>query len=199
LIFFEALNVCIVYHYYVFETVSIFADQPLRWFHILNWILHTVAFDIALAVTVLYWALLASPSKTESAVSINNHALNFVVMFLDLFIINIPERFLHSVHSFTYAIIYTVFLLILHGSGAESSVYSVTDWADNPGLAAGLCVGAAFATILIRCVAYGLYKLREFIASKTMSANSVADDVIQTITIKSTSDVGNDNLAYETN
>jgi len=161
----------------------IFAEHPLRWFHILNWILHTVAFDIALAVTIVYWAFLAS---SKSVLTINKHALNVVVMFLDLFIINIPERFLHSVHSFTDAIIYTVFLLILHGSGAESKVYSVTDWADNPGLAAGLCVGAAFAAILIRCVAYGLYKLREYIASKTMSANSVANVITQTGTLATT-------------
>jgi len=62
----------------------------------------------------------------------------------------------------------------------------VTDWADNPGLAAGLCVGAAFAAILIRCVAYGLYKLREYIASKTMSANSVANVITQTGTLATT-------------
>ena len=179
-------------------TSGIFADQPLRWFHILNWILHTVAFDIALAVTVIYWVFPGKPAM-ESAFSINSHALNFVFMFLDLFIINIPERLLHSVHSFNYTIVYTVFLLILHGSGAESKVYPVTDWARNPGLAAGLCVGAAFATILIRCVAYGLYKLREFIASKTMSTSSVADVVTQTGTFKATSDLGKDNLAYESN
>jgi len=181
----------------ILKISCIFTDQPLRWFHVLNWILHTVAFDIALVVTILYWALRQSPA-TESALSINNHALNFFIMILDLFIINIPERLLHSVHSFTYALAYINYLLILHRSGGTSNAYQLTDWSGNPGLTAGLFVGAVFATVLSRCVAYGLYKLREFIASKTMSISSVADDVTQTGTFKATPDLGKSNLAYET-
>jgi len=120
-------------------------------------------------------------------------------MFLDLFIISIPERLLHSVHSIVYALAYISYLLILHRSGVKSSVYPVTYWADNLRQTTELCVDAAIATVLSRCVAYSLYKLREFIASKTMSTSSVFDDVTHTCTFKATWDHGKDNLSYETN
>jgi len=145
-------------------------EQRLRWFHILNWILHTVAFDIALLVTILFWALLSTPF-TADAVTINNHTLNCIVMVFDLFVSNIPERLLHVVHSFTFTIVYATFLVILHASGINSSVYPVTNWSTNPWLAAGICIGAAAATVFLRCIAFGLFKLRVLVASKTVNTD----------------------------
>jgi len=154
-------------HTYFICLMLFIPEQRLRWFHILNWLLHTVAFDIALLVTILYWALLSGSSRKENAFSINNHALNCIVMVFDLFVSNIPERLLHVVHSFTFAIVYITFLVLLHASGINSSVYPVTNWSTNPWLAAGMCIGAAFSTLVLRCLAFFLFKLRVYTAKKT--------------------------------
>lgn len=151
-----------------------FAGHSLRWFHKLNWILHTVAFDIALLVTILYWTLLSNHWE-KTAVIVNNHALNSVSMILDLFVNNVPERLLHVIYSFMFAIMYITFVLILHVSGVNSSVYPVLNWSTSPGRAAVLCVGAVLSIALMRSVAFGLFKLRKFVAGKTVNVTNVTD------------------------
>jgi len=133
--------------------------------------LHSVAFDIALLVTITFWTLIPRPSTPAPddplSLAINNHALTTGVMLVDLFVNNIPERLLHVVHSFAFVIIYTTYSVILHVSGTASNVYAVINWSNSPGLAAGISIGAAFATIFLRCIAFGLFKLRSCIAAKT--------------------------------
>ena len=124
-------------------------------------------------ITVAFYTLLR-PNFT--ALSINTHAINLVIMILDLSISHIPIRLLHFYHVSFAGIVYTVFSLILHGTGYESSIYpNVLDWTNSSGFSIGMC----FIIILViapvvQLIAYGLYQLRSFIGRKTCGSNHIA-------------------------
>ena len=134
------------------------------------WIFHEVAFGMALIITVAFWALL-SPSL--SPLSINAHAINLVIMFLDLSMSNIPIRLLHFYHVSLAGVTYTIFTLILHGAGYESAVYPNLDWVGSPVAAAVLAIILIFiAAPIAHFICFGLYHLRLFIARKILGENA---------------------------
>uniref|UniRef100_H2ZLY3 Uncharacterized protein n=1 Tax=Ciona savignyi TaxID=51511 RepID=H2ZLY3_CIOSA len=151
------------------DIISI-SDVPLQWFHKFLWILQIVATDASLIITILYWALL---TPNFSVFSINNHAINFVIMFIDFFIVAIPTRLLHFIYVSLFALVYIVFSLILHGSGYESAIYPVLNWSTNPGISAGISVGAV---IVAPPIVHGLYwcvfQLRTFLGKKANPSQS---------------------------
>lgn len=140
-------------------------NETLRWFHKASWILQTVALDISICITAVYYALLVGP-QSASAVSINTHAISLLSLLIDFFIVDVPVRLLHVVHSLSFGLIYTLFLLVLHGTGLDSRVYKFTDWQNRPGLAAGLCLGLTFVSTVVHSMVFGLYQLRLCLARR---------------------------------
>nr|XP_002129493.2 protein rolling stone [Ciona intestinalis] len=153
---------------------------PLRWFHMLIWQLQLVAMGLSFIVTVLYWTLF---NPKFSVYDYNSHAINFVIMMLDFIIIAIPTRLLHFVYMALLSAIYCIFTAILHGAGYTSHVYSFLNWATNPGLSAGICIGITFvATPLVQTLFWCVYLLRNYLGDKVnpTTSNMTSQHVIMT-------------------
>ena len=126
------------------------------------WILHEVSFAWALFITIAYWALL---DANTGPFSINRHAINLVIMIIDLFLCDIPFRIWHFYHGSFGAAVYTVFSLILHGAGYTSAIYSVLNWASRIGFTIGLVLLTILVFIPItHLIGFGFYHLRWYIA-----------------------------------
>ena len=83
-----------------------------------------------------------------------------------------PDRFFHFVYTVLYGILYLVFILILHFTGFNSQVYSVLDFENSPGTAAGWSVLAVLVIpFVFHTILFGLYHLRAFIAGKTLGSD----------------------------
>jgi len=151
-----------------FNKKFIFISE-LRWFHKFVWIFHEVAFSFALYITVAFWSFL---DRNTSALSVNVHAMNLVIMVLDLFISNIPIRILHFYHASLGGVVYTIFSLILHWAGYTSDrpIYPILDWSGRTGLAIGLAlITIIIALPIAHLIGFGLYNLRCYIAQQCLS------------------------------
>uniref|UniRef100_F7AIF7 Protein rolling stone n=2 Tax=Ciona intestinalis TaxID=7719 RepID=F7AIF7_CIOIN len=146
----------------------------------LIWQLQLVAMGLSFIVTVLYWTLF---NPKFSVYDYNSHAINFVIMMLDFIIIAIPTRLLHFVYMALLSAIYCIFTAILHGAGYTSHVYSFLNWATNPGLSAGICIGITFvATPLVQTLFWCVYLLRNYLGDKVnpTTSNMTSQHVIMT-------------------
>ena len=152
-------------------------NPNLRWFHKIVWILQSVSVNGAIIIGISYWSLLSNGEETAS--SINSHAINIVIMIIDLFLNDIPVRLLHFYHSSLYTFVYSVFSLIVHASGYTSAIYPVLDWQNNVGMAIGLCLGITFiaSPVVHALVFFTFYQLRLFIAQQTVLSTVVAPAV----------------------
>ncbi|XP_076813642.1 protein rolling stone-like [Clavelina lepadiformis] len=158
-------------------------DNPnLRWFHEAVWILQSVSVNDAIIIDIAFWVglkLVLFNGSSQSALSINKHAINIVIMIIDIFLNDIPVRLLHFYHSSLFMLAYSVFSLIVHASGYTSAIYPVLDWQNNVGMAIGLCLGITFiaSPVVHALVFFTFYQLRLFIAQQTVLSTVVAPAV----------------------
>ena len=151
-----------------FELLYYFTE--LRWFHKVVWILFEVSFGGAIIITIAYWIFLGN---NTSEFSINNHAINTVIMFIDFALNSIPIRLLHFYHLSIFGVVYTFFSLILHWTGYNSAIYPVLDWANRTGFALALTLIIIFVVSpMVHSAIYGLYKLKDLIYLKILSNQS---------------------------
>lgn len=102
-------------------------------------------------------------------VNFNVHAINSVIVFLDLAITAQPVRFYHVYQPILYTLVYGLFYIVYWAAGGVDPqghhyIYKVLDWGRRPGPATGLALGLVFLAVpLIHLLVFGLYKLRLFI------------------------------------
>ena len=154
----------------------------MRWFHKLNWILFVVGTTIALLLTGFFWIILAPgrPSyENINPISVHIHAVNSILFLIDIFMVAFPTRLLHFIYVNLLGIIYAVFLLILHFTGVNSSVYPVLDFEQNFGLAIGITLVNVFvASTILHFIVFLLFLLRKLIADKTVHQKQSRDQMI---------------------
>ena len=150
-------------------------------FHSVHNTLYTLCVTTSLVVSVLYWTLL---SPRSDIVNVSTHAVNSVMILIDLGLSNTSISILHIIYTWAYAIVYVVFSLIFTLSGGtnpnsgDNFIYSILDWSDKPGTA----VLYTFLTIFIvmpffHGVSYFLFRLRVLVAAKVNGPESpVASD-----------------------
>lgn len=158
-----------------------FLLEKLCWYYTLIWLVHTTALDGSIIITITYYALL---TPVFSSTSINNHLINTVIMLIDLFVIAVPVRLYHFVYMSLYALTYTIFSLILFGTGYNTAIYGPLDWEMGPGLAAGLAIGLILlGSLIAHTIMYGLYRLRVLLASKcaTQSVDHAQPSGVQNV------------------
>ena len=158
----------------------IFDDKPIgccgllgdqtSWHQKVQWILYNISITIALAVTILFWALLYDSESSidyGSAVNLMTHAVNGIMALTDLFVTGIPIRLLHILYPLAFAGAYSVFTGIYHGFNGTNTqdnpyIYSVIDYNDAPGTATGVILATALVFIpLLYLATYALYLVRE--------------------------------------
>lgn len=146
------------------KTTESFEQDELSWYHKLQWVLFTMAISSISQVTISFWALDAptkTPEEIFTPIGLYIHAVVVLLCLLDLFMDAFPIRLLHFVYAFLFVFAYGVLNLSLYWSGANGAVYSVLDWDNNTGLAAGILAGVVFVMpVVLQPVFFGLYHVR---------------------------------------
>lgn len=92
-------------------------DEMPRSFKVF-WSLHSMALVISICITVMYWGLLFDPAILQpDAINIMTHALNSVLMFLDMMIVSHPIRLFHVLQPVLFGIVYLLFSLVYYFCG----------------------------------------------------------------------------------
>jgi len=188
--------------YYHAVTNILFVSE-LKWFQNIAWIVYTTALSASLVTDIAFWALLSTnlpPSALASPFNIHEHAINYVLLFVDLFLNNIPLRILHFVYPIGYGLVYTIFTVILWAADHTDAVYpGFLDWESNPGLSALITMLVSFVALPVIHVLwhYWLYQLRVLIAKKCLDRqNSREQPLDDNVEMNQKRDYGTSNAAY---
>ena len=134
------------------------------------WIVYTSAIAVALAADIVFWAILAplinDTSVLRHPLNIHEHAINYVLLLIDIFVNKTPLRFWHFIFPTSYGLVYVIFTVILWGSGFRDAVYPVLNWEENPGIAAlyAFLTALVLIPLLHFFINFPLYLLRRKIA-----------------------------------
>ncbi len=122
------------------------------------WILQHIIFVCALAVTILFWALVYDGEDITALVQVG-HIYNTIVLLPDYFFSQLPFRFLHGWLPIAYRLLYIVLSAILYVAGVGSIendtdyIYSSLDW-DNISKSIINCVGILIGVLVLHCILY---------------------------------------------
>ena len=128
-----------------------------------------VSAEVAVAVSLLYWAILSKnqdPSLMTSAGNIHVHLINGIVALLDLWIVGLPIHILHFLYTFLCALCYVAFTGVHHvtTNTTTSRLYQVLDYKTDPGPAAGVVIGFALGLLpLLHVLFISQYLLRHWV------------------------------------
>lgn len=139
----------------------------------LAWLLFLVATESAVAVVVLYWTFISGDvdsGEQYSAINIHFHALNGIVAVLELWITGLPIHLLHFIYPTFFAAMYSAFTGVYYavngtGSDGERYIYPVLDYSSQPGVAAGIILGAVVGLSVIHVLFLLQYLLRNWVTS----------------------------------
>ena len=143
---------------------------------------------------IAFWGIIAPfisanfASNLANPINIQEHAINYILLLIDLFVNNIPLRLMHFVYPIGYGLVYTLFTVMLWAAGVTPSVYGVlTDWGNYPGIAALVTLILSFIVSPLFHVLwhFWLYHLRAGIAKRccdidnTKRHQQVIDDNVE--------------------
>ncbi len=119
-------------------------------------------------VTLIYFAFLyplalsVDPAFAASALDINIHGVNTLIMLLDNFFCAIPIRVLHAVYPMTYGMIYVVFSLIYFALDPETHIPypGILDWRKPEVTIPVVIVVVGILMPLLQLLWYLWYRLR---------------------------------------
>lgn len=97
------------------------------------------------------------------------HAMNAVIMVLDVLIVAYPIRLLHVVQPVTVGLCYVIFSVIYYAAGGVDDVgnhyiYNVLDWS-KPGTTVGVVAGVLLLAVVAHLAMFLLHKLRALVYS----------------------------------
>ena len=107
-------------------------------------------------------AMKENPEFAGSALDINIHGVNSIIMLLDNFFTAIPVRLLHVIYPAIYGAIYVIFTAIYFAFDTENHVVypGLLDWR-SPGVTIAVVIVVIGVLLpLIQLVWYGWYRLR---------------------------------------
>ena len=110
------------------------------WYQKVQWLLITLGLEMAIGVSVLYWAVVYRSSHDLNGVNLNTHLVNGVIALFDICFSGIIIRLLHFVYLFFLGVVYVIFTGIYYaadGTNAqhEPYIYSAIDYGDRLGRA----------------------------------------------------------------
>ncbi|XP_071491361.1 protein rolling stone-like [Diadema antillarum] len=173
------------------------APDPLTpWYLKLSWALFNINVMVAPLVTVVYWSVLHDYSPPEEGevrnplnvgLNVNVHAMNGILIILDLFVSAHPIRIVHWIYGLAYGFVYIVFTVIYWAAGGVNSwggtaIYPILDWGEIPGLTCAYVLAIALAIGVIQCIVYALFRLRVYISMKcNRNQSAKAVDITSTV------------------
>lgn len=132
--------------------------------HVL-WILYTLSSELAVPITILYWAIL-SGNIVSWPITIHEHLMNMIPGLIDLLITRIPIRLYHVLYFIVLAAVYTIFGgIYIAAGGTDSSnepyIYSIIDYKNN--LVQAIVISLVLmlvVPVLFHLCFWGIYLLR---------------------------------------
>ncbi|XP_035700179.1 protein rolling stone-like [Branchiostoma floridae] len=150
----------------------------LPWYYKGYWVFYNVVFGIGLYITIAYWALLADDTGPRSILF---HAMNCVVIVIDVSVSALPLRLFHFVYPSAFALAYVIFTVIYWVAGGTDVnnnpwIYPVLDYGGNPAMAAGIAAGSVLVAVpLCHVVIFGLAVAREMLAGHVKRRSAKVD------------------------
>ena len=138
----------------------------ISWYHMIQWALFMIGAELAVVLTLLYWALLYDPEFPISGVNFNTHGSQGIISVVELLITGVPIRFYHFYFTQIFAAVYVVFTGIYHAAGGTNTmdkpyIYSILNYGDSPGFATGLIFGVILVLLpIIHFLFYLVYVAR---------------------------------------
>ena len=138
------------------------------------WFLWIVASNAALVVTLNYWILVFEPPTDFMDIAV--HALNSIVMLVELFIASTPVRVLHVLYVMVFSVVYSLFTVIYWAAGGvtvdgDPYIYEILDYENgDAALVSAVLLGVVFiVSPLMQAFLFALYQLRCFLHRKIMN------------------------------
>ncbi|XP_078574524.1 protein rolling stone-like [Branchiostoma floridae x Branchiostoma japonicum] len=154
------------------------STDSLPWYYKGHWVFYNVVFGIGLYITIAYWALLADDTGPRSILF---HAINCVVIVIDVSVSALPLRLLHFVYPSAFALAYVIFTVIYWVAGGTDVnnnpwIYTVLDYGGNPAMAGGIAAGSILVAIpLCHVTLFGLAVAREMLAGHVKRRSAKVD------------------------
>ena len=133
----------------------------------IQWVLFTVGTQTAVTVVFLYWIILyrGGPVTLYDG---HFHLGNGIIGLIDLWVSGLPVHILHFYMLQLFSATYISFTGIYYAAGGTgynhtSYIYPPLDYAENPGLAAGLCIVLLLCLPIIHLLFYVQYVTRYWI------------------------------------
>jgi len=105
------------------------------------YVLQNLSLNLEMIVCLAFWALIAPGKTSWDFFTIHLHVILFGFAIINVYLLQLPVRFLHFLYSSAFLLCYSGFNYALHVSGVESSVYkNVIDWDANQTKSAVLLV-----------------------------------------------------------
>ena len=119
-------------------------------------------------VTLIYFAFLyplavnQDPEFAASALDINIHGINTVIMIIENFLSAIPLRIMHVIYPMIYGMIYAIFSLIYFAFDPETHIPypGILDWRKPEITIPVIIIVLGILMPLIQLAWYGWYRLR---------------------------------------
>lgn len=131
-----------------------------------TWMLFTAASCAQIVITITYWVVLAPtkpPADLPTPFNIHRHAINLVLIFMDIWVTAFPVRILHFIYGSAFAFVYIFMTVLEWATGGIDAVYFFLNWETNPGLAVGIAIAfAIFGPLLCQIIWFGIYSLRVY-------------------------------------
>merc|ERR1711911_265555 len=131
----------------------------------MSWVMYNVMTLAAIIITIVYWSALYSPDAPPSAIDVFVHALNSVIIVVDIVVTHRPFRLLHFLHPLLIMVDYIIFTVIYWAAGGvdyngNHYIYPVLNW-DKPEDSAIFVVVGAVAGLVLYVVLWGVHLLRD--------------------------------------
>lgn len=137
------------------------------------WSTNTIAMDLCLVISTVYWSLLFKGTIQTPADPIV-HLGNSLVMLIELIVVAHPVRLLHFYVSLVFGLCYVFFNYVYYICGGTNktggvAIYSILNWEKEPTLSVFVCCAIAVFIIAIHILIYGIYRLRIWLYGKFLS------------------------------
>ncbi|XP_078270812.1 protein rolling stone [Rhinoraja longicauda] len=137
---------------------------------IVQWVLQNLTCVTSLYVTVAFWSLDYTPGRVApNGVNINMHAVNSVLVLLELGMTAAPTHLAHFTGVLLYSVAFILFTLVYWAMGGtnlkgQTFIYKSLDYSNDPGVAAGTIIGTlCLAMPLLQFLVWNLHVLKRHV------------------------------------
>lgn len=130
--------------------------------------LFSISFTMCFMVVLIYWFVLYEPENFEIPsfhffLSVDRHAIIFILIVIQYLLCKIPIRFLHAVYVLAIALIFFIHTYFYYLATGRL-VYAIFDWGKAPGKAVGYAFGLSLVCFVLQFIIFLVDLLKRKIA-----------------------------------